>query len=55
MLAGTGLDDDIDFKKGMTAGFVGNDLFIESMRENCNIHTSIVDNPFEITRFCIGK
>ncbi len=35
----------------MTARFVGNALFIESMRENCNIHTSIVDNPFEIIRF----
>jgi len=33
VLAGIGLDDDIDFKKGMIAGIVGNDLFIESMRE----------------------
>jgi len=41
MLAGTCLDDDIVFKKRMTAGFVGDDLLIESMRESCKIHTSV--------------
>lgn len=35
VLAGISLEDDIDFKKGMAAGIVGNDLFIESMQREC--------------------
>ena len=48
VLAGIGLDDDIDFKKGMAAGIIGNDLFIESVREEySNIVTK--DILLEIT------
>jgi putative transposase len=48
MLVDIGLDDDIDFKKGIAAGAIGDDLFIENIREEYDQNRAIKDNPFEI-------
>ena len=49
ILAGVGLDDDIDFQKGMVAGVIGDDLFIESVRQERGSNNATEDKPLEVS------
>ena len=48
VLAGIDLEGDINFKKGILAGIIGDDLFIESVRKKYRSKSVIEDNPFKI-------
>lgn len=49
VFAGIGLDDDIDFKRGIAAGVIGDDLFIESVREEYSNNNTNEDKSFKIS------
>lgn len=48
ILSGIGLEEDIDFKRGITAGIIGDELFIDSVREEYDNNFKEV-NPIAIT------
>lgn len=48
LLVDIGVDNDIDFKRGMAAGVIGDDLFIESEREEYSRNSATEDKPLEI-------
>lgn len=48
IMSGIGQDDEIDFKRGIAKGIVGDDLFIEKMREENNRHNCRVSETIEI-------
>jgi putative transposase len=49
VLAGIGLDDGIDFKKGMATGVIGDDLFIESVRQESGSPNASEDKLLEVS------